>query len=78
MDLEPSPSPPIFSRDYLKLLLLLMSINWPSLVPSWVVVQKGYSKIYLISCTNAHRDVTDLLNSGMVKNTKLEYFENGT
>ena len=35
---------------------------WPSLVT--------YSKMHLISCTNTHRDVTDLVNHGMVKNTK--------
>ena len=47
-----------------------MSINWPSLVASWFVVQKIYSKMHLVSCTNTHRDVTDLVNHGMVKNTK--------
>ena len=31
---------------------------------------KIYSKMHLISCTNTHRDVTDLVNHGMVKNTK--------
>ena len=30
-----------------------------------------------VSCTNTYHDVTDLLNRGMVKNTKLEYIENG-
>ena len=68
--LEPSSSPPNYSKDYLKLLLMLISINWPSLVASWVVVQKIYSKMYLGSCTNDHCDVTDLVNHGMVKNTK--------
>ena len=28
------------------------------------------SKMHLISCTNTHCDVTDLVNNGMVKNTK--------
>ena len=32
----------------------------------------------IISSTNTYRDVTDLVNHGMVKNTKLEYLENGT
>ena len=32
--------------------------------------QKIYSKMYLVSCTNTHRDVTDSVNYGMVKNTK--------
>ena len=36
----------------------------------WVVVQKIYSKMYLVSCTNTHRDVTDSVNHGMVKNKK--------
>ena len=48
---------------------MLISINWPSLVTSWVVVQKIYSKMHLVSCTNTHRSVTDLVNHGMVKNT---------
>ena len=37
---------------------------------SWVVVQKIYSEMYLALCTNTHCDVTDLINDGMVKNTK--------
>ena len=69
-DLKSSPSLPNWSKDYWKLLYLLISINWPSLVTSWFVVQKIYSKMHLISCTNTHRDVTDLVNHGMVKNTK--------
>ena len=32
------------------------------------MVQKIYSKMYFVSCT--HHDVTDLVNHGMVKNTK--------
>ena len=31
-DMELSPSPPIYSKDFRKLLLLLIPINWPSLV----------------------------------------------
>ena len=31
-----------------------------------------------VSFTNTHHDVTDLLNHGIVKNTKLECLENGT
>ena len=38
--------------DFILLLHLLISINWPSLVTSWFVVQKIYSKMHLISCTN--------------------------
>ena len=34
------------------------------------MVQKIQSKIHLVSCTNTHHEVTDLLNHGMVKNTK--------
>ena len=64
------PNPPNCSKDYLELLLLLISISWPSLVTSCTVVQKIYSKMCLVSCTNIHRDVTDLVNHGMVKNTK--------
>ena len=29
-----------------------------------------YSKMHLVSHTNTHPDVTDLVNHGMVKNTK--------
>ena len=47
-----------------------ISISWPSLATSWVVVQKICSKMYLVSCFNIHRDVTDSVNHGMVKNTK--------
>ena len=36
----------------------------------WVVVQKIYSKLYLVSCNNTHRDITDSVNNGMVINTK--------
>ena len=43
-----------------------------------VVVQKTYSKRHLASCTNNHRDVTDLINHGMVKDTKTVYLKNGT
>ena len=49
---------------------MLISINWPSLVTSWVVVQKTYSKMHIVLCTNTHYDVADLVNHGMVKNTK--------
>ena len=68
--MESSPSLPNFSKDYWKLLSLLISINWPSLVTSWFVVQKIYSKMHLLSCTNTHCDVTDLVNHRMVKNIK--------
>ena len=49
---------------------MLISINWPSLVTPWVLAQKIYSKMYLVSCTNTHHDVTDLVNYEIVKNTK--------
>ena len=42
------------------------------------MVQKIYSKMHSILCTNIHHDVTDLVNHRMVKNTKLEDLENGT
>ena len=31
---------------------------------------KDIFKVHLISCTNTHRDVIDLVNHGMVKNAK--------
>ena len=69
-NLEPSPSPPNCSKVSWKLLHLPISINWPSLVTLWVVVQKIYSKMHVVLCTNTHRDVTDLVNHGIVKNAK--------
>ena len=39
---------------------------------------KSGGLMHPVSCSNTHHDVTDLVNHGMVKNTKLEYFENGT
>ena len=57
-------------QKFLKLLPLFISINWPCLGTWWVVVQKIYSKMYPVSCTNTHHDVTDLLNHGMAKITK--------
>ena len=47
-----------------------MYINRPSLVTSWVAVQKICAKMHLVSCTNTRHNVTDLVNNGMVKNTK--------
>ena len=67
---ELSTSPPNLSNDFRKILSLLIFINWPSLVGYWVVVQKIYLKMHSVLCTNAHHDVTDLVNHGMVKNTK--------
>ena len=34
------------------------------------MVQKIYSKMHFVSSTNTHHDVTDLVNLGMVQNTK--------
>ena len=68
--MESIPSLPYYSKDYWKLLYLLISVNWSSLVTSWFVVQKIYSKMHHVSCTNTHPDVTDLVNHEMVKNTK--------
>ena len=34
------------------------------------MVQKIYSKMHPVSCTNTHHDVTDLVNHGVVENTK--------
>ena len=47
-----------------------MYTNRPSLVTSWVVVQKICAKMHLVSCTNTRHNVTYLVNNGMVKNTK--------
>ena len=69
-NLEPRPSPSNCSKDSRKLLHLLIPINWPSFVTSWVVVQKIYLKMYLVSCTLTHPNVTDSVNHRMVKNTK--------
>ena len=34
--------------------------------------------MYVVSCTNTHHDVTDLVNHGKLKIQKLEYLESGT
>ena len=34
------------------------------------MVQKIYSKLHPVPCTNTHHDVTDMLNHGMVENIK--------
>ena len=68
-DLELSPSPPNCSNNSWNLLPLHISINWPSLLALWVVAQKIYPEMHLVSCTNTH-DITDLVNHGMVKSTK--------
>ena len=50
-----------------------ISIKWSSVANVaylWVLVQKIYSKMQPVSCTNTLHDVTDLLNHGMVKNTR--------
>ena len=71
VDIELSPSPPNYSKDSWKLLPSFVSINWPSLVTEWFIVQKIYSKMHPDSCTNIHHDVTDLVNLGLVENTKM-------
>ena len=35
-----------------------------------MVVQKIYSKMHPVTYTNTHHDITDLVNYGMVENTK--------
>ena len=57
-------------KRLLKIIVLAYNYQLVQFVTSWFVVQKIYSKMDLVSCTNTHRDVTDLLNYGMVKNTK--------
>ena len=69
-DLRLSPSPPNCSNDSWKLLPLFISIDWPSLVTLWLVVQKIYSKMQPVSCTDTHHEVTDLVNHRIVENTK--------
>ena len=32
--------------------------------------------MHLVSCTNTHRDVTDLVNQGWLKIPELKYLEN--
>ena len=68
---ETYPSSPIYTKDSWKLLPLHISNIWPSLVTQWVAVQKIYSEMHPASFTNTDHDVTDLLNHGMVKNTKI-------
>ena len=69
---ETCSNPPNCSKDSWKLLPFL--ISWLSLVTWWVVIQKIYSEMHLVSCTNTHHDITDLLNHGRVKNAKTWIF----
>ena len=69
-DLGRSSSPPNYLKDSWKLLPWLISTNLPSWVTLWAVVPKIYSKMLLVSCTNTHHDVTDLVNHEVFKNVK--------
>ena len=63
-DLEPSSSPSNCSKDDWRLLPSFIFNSRTSLVTSWVVVQKIYSKMYVVSCTNnTHRNITDSVKS---------------
>ena len=69
-NLEYSPCPATCSNDLLKFIALdQISINWPSFT-SLVAVQKIYSKMDPVSCTNTHHYITGLLNYVMAKNIK--------
>ena len=59
---ELSPSPPTCQKDSKKILPMLISVSWSSLMAYWVVVQKIYSKMLPVSCINSHHDITDLYN----------------
>ena len=50
-------------ENYFPCLYILIGRVW------WLVVQKIYSEMHLVSCTNTHHDVADLVNH-KVKNTK--------
>ena len=65
-----SPSPSNCLKDFRKILPLLISINWPSLVGFNVWWFKRYIQKCTVSRTNTHHDVTDLVNLGMIKNIK--------
>ena len=39
-----------------------------------VAVQNIYSKMHPVSCTNTHHDVRDLVNDGIVENSKTSKF----
>ena len=36
----------------------------------WWVNELWFKRLHTVSCTNTHHDITDLVNHGMVKNTK--------
>ena len=40
------------------------------------MLQKRYSKMHLVSCTNTHHDITDLVNYEIVKNENLNILQN--
>ena len=69
-DLELSPCPPNYSKDFWKLLPLLISISWSRLLTQWDVDQKIHSKMHPVSCTSTHHDVANLVNLEIVQNTK--------
>ena len=54
------------TKNYCPILYLSVGQVW------WLheLLFKRYSKMYLGSCTNTHRDITNSVNHGMVKNTK--------
>ena len=63
-------SPLNSSKDFWRLLSLLISFNSQSLVAYWVLVEQIYSKMHHVSCTNAYHEVTVLVDHEMIKNTK--------
>ena len=65
-DLELNPSPQNRLNDSWKILSLLISIEWPSLVTQWVVIQKINSTMYPVWCTNTHHDATGLVNHEII------------
>ena len=68
MELRLSPSPQTVRKipeNYCPCIYLSIGqVQWVNEMWFKRYIQKG------ISCTNTHHDVTDLINYGMVKNTK--------
>ena len=65
--LELNPNRPNRSKDFWKILSLLISINWLTLMSCY---SKDIFFWIPVSFTNSHHDVTDLVNRGMVENIK--------
>ena len=57
-------------RGLLKIIALAYIYQLAKFGDFMICGSKDIFEMHLVSCTNTHRDVTDLVNHEMVKNTK--------